>query len=851
MRVPLSWLAEYAELPEGAGAAEVAADLVRVGLEEERLDTGDVSGPLVVGRVLALVDEAQRNGRTIRWCSVDVGDGAADGPAGRGRGIVCGAHNFAVGDLVVVALPGSVLAGGLGISARKTYGHVSDGMICSARELGLGDDHEGIIVLGELLGPEAAGLAPGADVIPPLGLAEEVVEVNVTPDRGYCLSVRGIAREYVHGRRADVHAAYRDPAALPLPAAEGPGHPVVLADQAPIGGWAGCDRFVARVVRGVNPDAPSPWWLRRRLQLAGMRPISLAVDVTNYVMLALGQPLHAYDLGRLAGAITVRRARRGERLTTLDGVDRALDAEDLLITDGPDGQRVIGLAGVMGGASTEVSGATTDVLVEAAHFDPVSVSRTARRHRLGSEASRRFERGVDDDLQAAAAELAVRLLVEHGGGTPDPGVTDVDERPPRSAVLLPAEEPARLVGRDFTVVRVTELLEQVGCTVAAADRVLEVTPPSWRPDLVQAADLVEEIARLDGYSEIPSVLPVAPPGRGLTPAQRVRRSVSRTLAEAGLVEVLSSPFLAGDRHDELGLSQGDPRRNALRLSNPLSDEQPFLRTSVLSTLVDVLRRNVGRTGPDVALFEVGQVARPDGSERVPPRLAPGVHPEDDQLADLHAAVPYQPTRVAGLVSGRWEQPGWWGPGRPVCTADAVELVCLVAGTVGVDVEIAADRDHPPWHPGRCAVLRLADGTLLGHAGELHPGVLSRLALPPRTVAFEIDVDALVAALDGPVRARPVSTYPAAREDVALVVADEVPAESVRRALADGVGDLLEEVRLFDVYTGDPVAEGHKSLAFSLRLRAPDRTLTAEEANAARDAAVTVAAQRTGAVLRSA
>jgi phenylalanyl-tRNA synthetase beta chain len=851
MRVPLSWLAEYAELPPAARATDVAADLVRVGLEEEGLHTGDVSGPLVVGRVLAVVDEPQRNGKTIRWCSVDVGDGATDGPAGRGRGIVCGASNVAAGDLVVVALPGSVLAGGVAISARRTYGHVSDGMICSARELGLGDEHEGIIVLHELLGRAAEGLAPGADAVPLLGLAEEVVEVNVTPDRGYCLSVRGIAREYVHGRRVDVRTAFHDPAAMPLPATGRRGHPVVLDDRAPIEGRAGCDRFVARAVHGVDPGAASPWWMRRRLQLAGMRPISLAVDVTNYVMLALGQPLHAYDLDRLEGAITVRRARPQERLTTLDGVDRALDPEDLLITDGTEGERVIGLAGVMGGASTEVSGTTTDVLVEAAHFDPVSVARTARRHRLGSEASRRFERGVDDDLQAAAAELVVRLLVEQGGGTADLGVTDVDDRPPRRLVPLPVGEPARLVGRDFSVERVTELLEQVGCTVTRGEQVLQVLPPSWRPDLVQAADLVEEIARLDGYAEIPSVLPFAPPGRGLTTAQRVRRSVSRALAEAGLVEVLSYPFVSGARHDELALPEDDPRRNALRLSNPLSDEQPYLRTSVLSTLVDVLRRNVGRNGPDVALFEVGQVARPDGDERVPPRLAPGVHPDMDQLGDLYAAVPSQPTRVAGLVSGRWEQPGTWGPGRPVDTADVVELARLVARTVGVDVDVAADPDHAPWHPGRCAVLRLGDGGLLGHAGELHPGVLARLELPSRTVAFEIDLDALVEAPDGPVRARPLSTYPAAREDVALVVAQEVPAESVRRALADGAGDLLEDVRLFDVYTGEPVADGHKSLAFSLRLRAPDRTLTAEEAGTVRDVAVAVAARRTGAVLRSA
>ena len=851
MRVPLTWLAEHVDVAPGARAADVAADLVRVGLEEEGVHAGDVTGPVVVGRVLAYVDEPQRNGKTIRWCSVAVGDDAADGPAGRGRGIVCGAHNFGVGDLVVVALPGSVLAGGFGISARRTYGHVSDGMICSARELGLGDEHEGIIVLSELLGPGAAEPVPGADAIRLLGLDDEVVEVNVNPDRGYCLSIRGIAREYAHGRRADVAVAFRDPAALPVPAAGTSGHPVVLSDEAPIDGRPGCDRFVARVVRGVDPTAPSPWWLRRRLQQAGMRPISLAVDVTNYVMLELGQPLHAYDLHRLDGPITVRRARPGERLTTLDDVARTLDAEDLLITDGPSGERVIGLAGVMGGASTEVSPATTDVLVEAAHFDPVSVARTARRHRLASEASRRFERGVDDELQPAAAELAVRLLVRYGGGAPDDGGTDVDSRPVRSPIPLPVAYPARLVGHDLPVPRVTELLEQVGCTVRRHGGVLRVLPPSWRPDLLQAADLVEEVARLDGYDRIPSVLPVAPPGRGLTPGQRIRRSVSRALAEAGLVEVLSYPFVSPARHDELALPVDDPRRRALRLSNPLSEEQPLLRTSLLSTLVDVQRRNVGRNGADVAVFEVGQVVRPAAGPSVPPRLLPGVHPDQGQLAELHAAVPAQPTRVAALVSGRWEQAGWWGPGRPVDTSDAVELARLVGRTVGLDVTVSADREHAPWHPGRCAALRLEDGSLLGHAGELHPSVVAALGLPEKTVALELDLDLLVSAVNGPVQARPVPAFPAAKEDVAVVVGRDVPAEDVGRALADGVGALLEEVRLFDVYTGEQVPPGHKSLAFSLRLRAPDRTLTAEEANAARDAAVAAAAARTGAVLRGA
>src|SRR5918911_593760 len=365
MRVPLSWLGEYVGLPDDVTGEQVAADLVRVGLEEEALHGGEVRGPIVVGRVLDYTDEPQKNGKTIRWCHVDVGPCNPDGEGS--RGIVCGAFNFAAGDLVVVSLPGAVLAGGLEITARRTYGHVSDGMICSAQELGLGHDHDRIVRLVEW-GIEAP---VGTDAIELLGLDEETIEVNVTPDRGYALSVRGIAREYA----LSTGVRFTAPAAVDTPAPDADGFPVRIEDGAPLRGALGCDRYVARVVRGVRAAGPSPRWMQRRLEQAGMRPISLAVDVTNYVMLAVGQPLHAFDLAALQGPIVVRRARAGERLTTLDDVPRVLDPEDLLITDSPegsDGARVLALAGVMGGASSEVSPETVDLLLESAHFDPVT-----------------------------------------------------------------------------------------------------------------------------------------------------------------------------------------------------------------------------------------------------------------------------------------------------------------------------------------------------------------------------------------------------------------------------------------------------------------------------------------------
>lgn len=863
MRVPMSWLAEHVEVPAGTTAEQVAADLVRVGLEEEGISGGDVTGPVVVGRVLTMQPEPQKNGKTINWCTVDVGphgpDGA-DGPTDEPRGIVCGAHNFAPGDLVVVSLPGAVLPGGFAIAARRTYGHVSDGMICSAKELGLGEESDGIIVLTRL-GLAAADLTPGQDALALLGLGERTVEVNVTPDRGYCLSVRGVAREYSHA----TGAAFTDPVTALEPApSTGDGYEVRLADDAPIAGRPGADRFVARTVRGIDPTAASPAWLQRRLTQAGMRPISLAVDVTNYVMLALGQPLHAYDLGLLSGPVVVRRARAGERLRTLDDVERTLHPEDLLITDsgtGEPGSRVLGMAGVMGGAETEVTDATRDVLVEAAHFDPVSVGRTARRHRLPSEASRRFERGVDPGLAPAAAELAVRLLVEHGGGTADPAWTDVDQVAEVPPISLDPAFPARLVGVDYTPDEVLQTLEQIGCTVgrwwsdfdgAPRRETFAVTPPSWRPDLTGPPELVEEVARLRGYAAIPERVPTPPPGGGLTPSQRAVRRVREHLVSRGLVEVLSYPFVAPTAHDVLGLPADDDRRRALRLANPLSDEQPELRTNLLTPLLDTAVRNLGRGETDLAVFEVGLVVRP-GTEPVRAGV-PGVgaRPTDDELAALDAAVPDQPRRLAAVLAGAVEPAGWQGPGRAAGWDDAIEVARQVATVAGVALVARAD-DHAPWHPGRCAALHLVDGpdagALVGHAGELHPRVVAALGLPVRTCAVELDLDRVVAAgVDRVVPAQPLSRHPVAKEDVALVADVSVPASAVESALVVGAGDLLESIRLFDVYTGAQVGEGRRSLAYALRFRAPDRTLTAEEVATARAGAL-AAAEAVGATLR--
>ncbi|MEU1494369.1 phenylalanine--tRNA ligase subunit beta [Streptomyces sp. NPDC005776] len=836
MRVPLSWLREYVDLPATETGRDVQAKLVAVGLEVETVEQigAGLKGPLVVGKVLT-IEELEGFKKPIRFCTVDVG--TANG-TGEPQEIVCGARNFAVGDKVVVVLPGAVLPGDFAIAARKTYGKTSHGMICSTDELGMGDDGtHGIIVLP----PEHE---VGTDAIELLQLVDEVLDIAVTPDRGYCLSMRGVARETAIAYGLPL----RDPALLDVPVPNAYGYPVKVAD--PIG----CSRFTARTVVGLQPEARSPIWMRRRLQKAGMRPISLAVDVTNYVMLELGQPLHAYDRTRIDGPIGVRRAEQGEKLTTLDGTVRVLDAADLVITDnrGP-----IGLAGVMGGANTEIADAsedahTTEVVIEAAHFDAISIARTARRHKLASEASKRFERGVDPQAAAAAAQRTVDLLVLLAGGTAEAGVTEVSAPSGPRTITMAADHPDRVAGVAYGRETVVRRLQEVGCDVYGQDELL-VTAPSWRPDLNEPNDLAEEVIRLEGYENLPSTLPTPPSGRGLTDRQRLHRRIGRALAGAGYVEALNYPFTGEAVLDQLGLAADDARRRTVKLVNPLSDEEPSLRTTLLPGLLGALRRNDGRGSHDLALFETGLVFRPTGHETKPVRLPVAGRPSDEEIAGLDAALPRQPRRAAVVLAGAREQAGWWGKGRPADWADSVEAARTIAREAGVDLTVRADQ-HAPWHPGRCAALYVTvngEETLFGHAGELHPRVIKELHLPERTCAMEVELDVLEQAVDGVLRAPRISTFPVATQDVALVVGQDVPAADVERALREGAGELLESLRLFDVFTGEQIGEGRKSLAYALRFRAADRTLTVDEASAARDTAVALAAERTGAVLRGA
>lgn len=826
MRVPLSWLGEFVDLPDNVSLEHVHAALVRVGLEEEDVHGFEVTGPVVVGQVLEFTPEPQSNGKTINWCQVDVGEPEP-------RGIVCGAHNFVAGDKVVVSLPGAVLPGPFPIAARKTYGHVSDGMIASARELGLGEEHDGILRLASLgLDPEV-----GTDAIALLGLDDAAVEVNVTPDRGYAFSIRGIAREYSNS----TGAALRDPA-LAVDVVPADGFSVTITDDNPIRGKRGVSVFESRVVRGIDASRPTPPWMVSRLTLAGIRSISLAVDITNYVMLELGQPIHGYDLDTLTGGLTIRRATEGETLETLDGRVRTLSREDYLVTDdsGP-----IGLAGVMGGAKTEMSATTTNVLIEAGNWEAVTIARTARRHKLPSEAAKRYERGVDPAIAAAAASRVAHLLVELAGGTIDSLGSSWSEAVAPEAIELRDGFAASLMGVEYSDDEVRSSLEAIGASVESTDVGVVVTPPTWRPDLTDAPTLVEEVARIVGYDRIPSVLPVAPPGRGYSREQLLRRAAAQSLASLGLTEVLAHPFVTSEKAALFGAEGATP----MKLANALDAEAPFMRNSLIPSLIDVARRNLSRGFTDLGLFEIGHVfATAPGASYGSASIPVGNElPDAATLAALHGSIPSQPWHAAALFTGDVlpKQPG--AAAQPSGIADALDAARQLAAALAVELRFVQGA-HRSLHPGRTAVIFAGD-TEVGVAGELLPSLALELDLPRVTAVLELDIDALLAASGGVVEARPIVGFPAATQDLSLVVAISVPAGQVLATVIEGAGDLLEDARLVDDYRGAGVPEGFKSLTFALRFRGADRTLTAAEASAARDAAVELASERHAASIR--
>ncbi|WP_175935101.1 phenylalanine--tRNA ligase subunit beta [Corynebacterium sp. Marseille-P4321] len=809
---------------------ELDAGFVRVGFETEGYEgLPEVTGPLVVGRVKE-IEELTGFKKPIRYCQVDVGQ--ANG-TGEPQGIICGARNFKEGDLVIVSLPGAVLPGGFEIAARETYDHISNGMMASAAELGLTAKSEGIITLNDGAGE------PGQDAREILRPEDTVFDVNVTPDRGYALSARGLTREIASAFDLKYVDVAQDPSIAGIdvsgvPAPTGESIPVTLEESTK------AQRFGLRTVEGIDPSAQAPFWMQRELMLSGIRSVNAATDVTNYVMLLTGQPMHAFDADKIAGGLRVHNAEEGAEFETLDHVKRTLTAEDVVISDD---NGIQSLAAIMGGTTSEISETTTNVHFEAASWDALTVARSARRHKLSSEASRRFERGVDPAIIEISLDIACALLTQIAGGTVTEGRTLVGDVAKREPIEMRVTRPSELIGVEYSEETVTRRLQEVGCEVSSDGETLAVTPPTWRTDLTVPVELIEEIVRLEGLDDIPLVLPTPRGGRGLSPVQRRRRSVTHALAYSGYAEIIPTPFIANDTFDTWGLDAGDPRRNVVKVQNPLDADYGVLGTTLLPSMLDAVRRNVARGRADVGLFSVAQVSVKRGDSSPLPSVAE--RPSPEVIEELIQSLPEQHLNAATVAVGNTELAGPWGRGRAYDWSDAVQSAQIVARACGVELEIES-AEYLPWHPGRCAALKV-DGVVVGHAGELHPQVLEELELPARTCAMEIDLTAI--SLEERFPAPVLSAFPLLNQDIALVVDEEVPAEQVRRTLQEGAGELVESVKLFDVYRSDALGENKKSLAFGLAFRAPDRTLKEEEASEARLAAAELAKERFGAEMR--
>jgi phenylalanyl-tRNA synthetase beta chain len=817
MRAPLSWIKEFVDIPSKISPKDIADGLIRVGFEvEEVVEQGsDLTGPLLIGEVLS-IDEITEFKKPIRFVGLNCGEKEI-------RYVICGATNFKVGDLVVVALPGATLPGDFKIAARETYGKTSNGMICSARELGLGEDHSGIMTF------EKGVVNVGDDAIKALEINDIIFDVAVNPDRGYALSIRGLAREVAGA----LGLKFTDPVERikELTFSDtGKGVSAKIADS------SSASIFYLRTLSGFNAKSATPLWMRLRIEKCGMRAISLAVDITNYVMLELGQPLHAFDKAKISGGLKIARAGSEQKFTTLDGQVRTLNPDDLMVFDD---KAPLALAGTMGGLESEISETTTDIALEAVRFDPVSVAKNSRRHKLSSEASRRLERSVDPALAELASARAVELMIAHGGATHVATAIDGKAILPKQVSLEPAYINS-LLGLSLGDQEITEVLQSVGCEI---NKNFEVTPPSWRSDLQQPWDLAEEVARMIGYDKIPSILPPRPKHARLTPAQKRKRSISLFLADRGFAEVQTFPFTHPDTIKSMGYV--GERAATYQLANPMSEDAPVLRTHLLPGLIEVAARNISRGAKDFAIFEMGSIFRNSQSlvDAITPKL--DRKPSEKDLDKLFASVPPQPIHVGALLVGKNEVEDWQGKARPYTWSDAISYAEQILELCNLQWTIKRS-DFAPWHPGRCAEL-IVEGTAVAHAGELHPRVVAKYGLPERSAAFVVSVSALPESA----RVRPTSVgiMPAALQDVALIVDQSVPAADVEAALRKGAGPLLESISLFDRY--DKIGDGKISLAFTLVFRASDRTLTGAEVSAAREAAVVSAEKATGAVLRTA
>jgi phenylalanyl-tRNA synthetase beta chain len=815
MRVPLGWLREYCD--PGMEPAALADRLVMTGTEVERIET--VGPPSAEGFVVGKVVSCEKHPKADRLsaCTVDTGDGE--------RPIVCGAPNVAAGQTVAVALPGATMPNGMKLRKAKLRGLPSEGMILAADELEVGEDHDGIMVLDDEL---VAG-TPLSKVMP---LGEAVLEIEVTPNRSDCFGVHGVARE-VHAISGAPLAA--DPWAEDAPA-EGSGsaedYALVTVEVPEL-----CPRFTARVFTDVT-IGPSPLWLQQRLAAAGQRPINNVVDITNYVMLLTAQPLHAFDLDKVPGGeLIVRTASEGEKMTTLDDVERTFDAETVLICDrnGPSG-----IAGIMGGQVSEVSEETTQVLLEVACWNGTNILRTSRMLGLRSEASARFEKQLHPELTLRAQRIASRLLVELCGAKLVPGTIDVAAEAPQPRQLtLRAARVSGLLGMAISQEEQKTYLERLGFTAEPDGEDLQVTvPPDRHYDVTREVDLIEEVARVHGIDEhLPTTLPSTGEAvGGLSREQRLRRRAEDALRDLGFDQVVGWSFTDPGEAGRLRIRSEDPRANPVLLANPLSEEQSAMRTTLVGSLLDIAARNAARGTDALALFESARVylteQPPTGRK---PTDVSGNRPVDPLAGHFAGDQPapfVEPHRLAAIAVGSLAQRSWRGGGA---AADFFALKGAVEGLAhGLGVELAfSPAEEPFLHPGRAATVSV-DGAPVGWLGEVHPLVCKTWDLDA-AVAFELDLAPLLAAASlGEETYEDVTTFPAVYQDLAVVVPTETSSAAVREAILGAGGELLQAAEVFDLYEGEQVGEGRKSLALNLEFRAPDRTLTDEEVGGVRE-----------------
>ena len=795
MKISLRWLEEFVDVDVPIEKLTELLDFSGTKVEAVCRPGQKVDG-VVVAEVLNIDEHPNADNLTL----VDVRTDSAT------ERVVCGARNFSVGDRVPYAQVGARLPE-FEITERKIRGQVSRGMLCSGAELGISRDHSGILVLA----PDAP---LGQEVTGVLGLDDTIIELELTPNRPDCMGMVGVARE--------VAALLGNELRMPL--VELSTSAEVTSDvRVEIEDPKGCPRYVARYIDGLK-IAPSPTSISTRLLLAGIRPISNVVDITNYVLLELGHPLHAFDTRRVhEQTIVVRRARDRERLTTLDGVDRALHPDDLLIADP---KKALAMAGVMGGEESEVSDDTTTVILESAYFDPPTIAYTARRHILRTEASARFERGADVEMARLAASRAASLIAEHGGGRIATQEVDAYPNPlVREKIVLRPERTGRLLGLEISAERQLGLLRSIQLDARLEQDVIEVQPPAFRPDLHLEVDLIEEVARLGGLQSLPSTLP---PGRmgGLEPPQALERSIRRLLAGLGLYEAWTRSFLSLTELDDLSLADDHPARRLVKTSNPTTEREAALRTTLLPGLLRSAARNFAhRSAAGVGLFELARV----------------YEPTDERL-------PAEALVLGAVFAGVRSQQGWTGPESRWDFSAAKGVLEALLEALRVPKLGFAPAAGMPFHPTRAASVNIGD-TEAGALGEIHPEVCSRLDLPEGTAVFEIALAPIVAALPGRPHAEELPRFPSLTIDLAVVVAEDVTHQMVRDTILDSGAPEVISVRLFDVYRGDQVPEGSKSLAFALELRDPTRTLTDDDASAVTERVVAALRDRTGGELR--